>query len=502
MVLKKHMKLKNFLYIFFIIVFFFINYILHLTKNYAFDTIGFVYAIREQILFQIFHSYHIIFLPVQILFIKLFQPDDVLTLLQSINAIVSIIALCIMYFVFVKITSNRIISFLTVLLSGTTLWYFRYAVDLEIKAYNALVTNIIILILLNYKFNRKKLYLYLMPAFIIAVLFHQINFFLLPAILFALFYKKTPIKNILIFLFMSGFVLLSVYSIIGIVYLDIKNIKEFYNWITYYKQLGYWGGLTYSTIYESLMGFAWSITGKGKIKVIGLYLFIICYIIIFIKERKYILKNNMFEFILFLLWFLFQSAVVIYWHPLNIENWYSQLAIWIPFVIISNYIYNNYFKSIIVIVILIIVLNYINVYSTYIKPYKNIESNVNLGLTFRINELLQPDENLIIAGEGYNANITMYIKYFADKINLFSIDEIFVKNLSDFEKAKQNILQIKTAYIFSDIIENKNNIIQTLENKHNIEDGKLYELLIKNIFNKTNTKTKIMLNDEDYIIKY
>lgn len=498
----KFVNKQNSIYILLITIFFSLNYLVNITKNYTFDTIGFVYAIREQITFQIFHSYHIIFLPVQILLLKIFQPSDNLVFLQNVNALVGIIALLLLYFILFKVSKNRILSFMTVLIAGTTLWFFRYSVDLELKVYNAVSILLTVLILLNYRNDKKHLFCYLLPSYVLQILFHQINVFFLPALVFVLFMRKTKIIDIIYFIAITFFSVFLIYFLIGIIYIEITSIKDFFYWITYYQQLGYWGGFAGSTFKEALLGFGWSIMGKGNVKIFFLYIIIFSYLFILIRDIKYFYNKYFFELGFSFLWFIFHSAVVIYWHPLNIENWYSQLALWIPFVIISNHIYRKYCRFFFLFFLLFFVFNYLNIYQTYIKPYRKAESNINLVLTNQMGSILNHNDNLIIAGEGKHANLTIYLKYFYPFINLYSVDELFVNNKSDFDETKNVLISIDNAYIFSDILINKNNVIQLISDKHNIDKDVFSDFLQNNIFNKVDFESKVLLYNNNYLISF
>lgn len=474
---------KNIYYIFFIILFYFFSYCFNLSKNYTFDTIGFLYAIREKIIFQIFHSYHIIFLPIQIFFLKLFNVADKLTYLQIINSIVNICSLIFLYFILNKIIKNKFVSFLIVLLAGSTLWHFKYAVDLEVHSYNGFIDCLVILILLYFK-NNFHIFIFLLPAFIIAVLFHQINALLFPTIIFALVYKKIPIKTIIIFLLMLLGILSIIYIFIGFHFLKLNSIKKFYEWITYYQQLGYWGGFTIDTIKDSILGFAYSIVGKGYKKVLIFYFILIFYLAVFLRNFKYFIKNYFYELGIFLFWFSFQSAVVIYWHPLNIENWLSQLAIWIPIAVISKFLFDKYNKILVSgIIIIFFISNYFIIYKNYIKPFSSAQNNMNLIITKKIHTIVPDNANLIILGEGEYANLNIYLLYFCPRLNLYSIDKILVDNKSDFSKMCNILENLKSGFLLSDVMEKTTGEDNPLLLKHKLNE-QLYEEKIESIFKK------------------
>ncbi|HOK39564.1 MAG TPA: hypothetical protein PLD27_00795 [bacterium] len=486
---------NNFFYLFLLFTIFLFFYSFNLTKNYSFDSIGFLFAIRENILFQIFHSYHLIFLPIQILFLKIFKPDNQLLFLQIINSLIANFSILIFFLIIEKITKNKLCAFLISLLSGTTLWHFKYAVDLEVHSYNAFIISLLFLNLLY--LNSKNIFL-LAIIFAIAVLFHQINIFILPTIIFALIYRKLSIKKIFYFFIISFSIIGFSYFFIGYFFLKLNTIIKFYKWLTYYQQLGYWGGFSLQTFSDTINGFAQSFIGKGNNKIFLFYFFIFLLLFIFVKNIKNFFANYFYELGIFFFWFIFQSAVVIYWHPLNIENWLSQLAIWLPAAIILNFlITQKKIKIIYGILLIAFILNFFNIYKYYIYPNKFEEKSINLVIIKKIKNEVKANENLIISGEGEYANLTIYIKYFLPEIKLYSIDEILVENKSDFNIMVNKINSITDGWILSDVFNN----FEPLLNKHKISKSN-YLNFVDKILTTIEIKKKIKIKEWLEIIAF
>jgi len=508
--LPKKIIMKNLTRYFFIIqsTLYLILTFLFLSKNYSFDAIGHSLVIEQPNADLFFHPYHLLYTPILYCFyqILLFLKISISGLLagQIFSIISAIFCIYLIYKIADALFDNAIIKISCAALVNFSYWFWYYSMDAELHLPNMFILLLISYNILRYIQTSQKINFYIAVTLCgLAPAFHQVNLMIFISALFLLTYTADTLKNKIsvIIKFCTALFCFTIipYLFCAYYFLKIKNFQTLMTWLTRYQQKGYWSNVTTNYFADTLKGLSYALFGGGTKKII-LLIFIISIVLIFqiyfLKRKQ---KNN-FRLFLILLTILY-SAVVIYWHPNNPENWWALVFILFLFSEaldkILTTLKNQKIKFLIfAFIVILAIYQFYAVFFGYIKKYSREKNNKYFIATQTLKKLSELNNNAFILtlGAGEWTHLNIYLPYFA-KNNFATIAAELDNNdlINAFDNLEKKINDYQRVILFSDLT-NKEAIAE-LAMIHKIT----YDLLnykIQELLNKLSEKNIIKYDEK------
>ncbi len=463
-----------------------------LSKNYSFDAIGYSLSIQNADYDEIFHPYHLLYTYLLLIF---YNSLNLITVIpahiagQCFSIIFSVLSLTALAIFFYKFFFDKRIAFFAVQFFSLTYWFWYYSIDVELHIPNIFGIICALWLMFEYNLSKKNSFNFMLALLCsFMILMHQLNLILWGiSFIFAIACSTDRKRVLIVWTVCVFFAALLPYIILPYYFFDFKSPSEFWVWITRYQTKGYWAGITQHYFNDTIRGISGAIFGGGKIKQV-LTFFLLLSTIFFYCSKAITKKITLMEYYIISLFFGY-SIIIIYWHPANVENWWSILFfIILLFKFFENLICMNKRLQMPVKISILILLIYIYyaVFFGYIKKYSALSFNKPLAFIHNLQKKYSEKNILFIcAGEGDYARFTVYLKYFS-KLEFISLAAELDKYNGNIDKTLNSIeISLRT----------KSKTILLADDVFNIEAagelGRMHKIpelpdILKNYFNNEN----------------